>query len=55
MWWKSEMIAPPNSGPRPVLMVVGEKAFQTIDSHIGSDEERNTRPKTVTFSKKLVK
>lgn len=28
------MTAPSNSGPRPVLMVVGEKAFQTMDSHI---------------------
>lgn len=28
------MIAPSNSGPRPVLMVVGEKAFQTIDSQM---------------------
>ena len=28
------MTAPSNSGPRPVLMVVGEKAFHTIDSQI---------------------
>lgn len=28
------MTAPSNSGPRPVLMVVGEKAFQTMDSHM---------------------
>lgn len=28
------MTAPSNSGPRPVLMVVGEKAFQTMDSQI---------------------
>ena len=28
------MTAPSNSGPRPVLMVVGEKAFHTMDSQI---------------------
>lgn len=28
------MTAPSNSGPRPVLMVVGEKAFQMIDSQM---------------------
>ena len=28
------MTAPSNSGPRPVLMVVGENAFQIIDSQI---------------------
>lgn len=28
------MMAPSNSGPRPVLMVVGENAFQTIDSQM---------------------
>jgi hypothetical protein len=32
--WKREMIAPSNSGPRPVLIVVGENTFQTIDSQI---------------------
>ena len=28
------MTAPSNSGPRPVLIVVGENAFHTIDSQI---------------------
>lgn len=28
------MRAPSNSGPRPVLTVVGEKAFHTIDSQM---------------------
>ena len=28
------MTAPSNSGPRPVLIVVGEKAFHTMDSQI---------------------
>jgi len=32
--WKSAMRAPSNSGPRPVLTVVGEKAFHTIDSQM---------------------
>jgi hypothetical protein len=32
--WKREMIAPSNSGPRPVLIVVGKNTFQTIDSQI---------------------
>ena len=32
--WKRAMIAPSNSGPRPVLIVVGKKAFQTIDSQM---------------------
>ncbi len=28
------MMAPSNSGPRPVLTVFGEKAFQMIDSQM---------------------
>jgi hypothetical protein len=32
--WNKEMMAPSNSGLQPVLMVVGEKAFQTIDSQM---------------------
>ena len=32
--WKRATKAPSNSGPRPVLMVVGENAFQTMDSQM---------------------
>ena len=32
--WKSAMMAPSNSAPRPVLMVVGEKAFQMMFSQM---------------------
>ena len=32
--WNRETMAPSNSGPRPVLKVVGENAFQTILSHM---------------------
>src|ERR1700712_4491332 len=31
--WTRDRMAPSNSGPRPVLTVVGLKAFQTICSH----------------------
>ena len=33
MRWNSEITAPSNSAPRPVLTVVGENAFQMMDSH----------------------
>ena len=32
--WMRAMRAPSNSVPRPVLMVVGEKAFQMMDSQM---------------------
>jgi hypothetical protein len=32
--WNSAMMAPSNSDPRPMLTVVGEKAFQTMDSQM---------------------
>ena len=32
--WNKDTIAPSNSEPRPMLTVVGENAFQTMDSQI---------------------
>lgn len=34
MRWNSAMMAPSNSVPRPVLMVVGENAFQMMVSQM---------------------
>ena len=32
--WNSSMMAPSNLDPQPMLMMVGQKAFQTMDSQI---------------------
>ena len=48
-------MAPSNSEPRPILTVVGENAFQTIDStDVGGDEEIDAWAETVSFLEEFI-